>query len=326
MRELESLPNLILAAEGRLNMRDSNVKTAAGTAKCGYSTALQIPPLHPKKVLPIILLCFSLSFGQETEQTDEFQDGIVPLSLVFYNIGWNTSNSITYNYGLNFIAAGLETWALIETGVDWKWRNIAYENDRLSGAGVPGFYIGFVVPGLLPAAAYMTGRATKDEKLQITGLALTQSLVITLGITSIQKPVTGRAKPGLVNELTHTRSLRTDDFSNEFNLFNMNFTAGWPSGHTATAFAAAAAVSEIYHDNLWLIIGMYTYAALIGVGQSVTVHWASDIFAGALIGQAIGKTVGKSYRTLLEKNENTMKDNNVTFYASYNTVGIIIRI
>jgi membrane-associated phospholipid phosphatase len=279
-------------------------------------------------VLMVILLCILcvFAFGQESEKADETQDGIVPLSMVFYNIGQNTSRSITHNYGLNFIASGLETWALIETGLDWKWRNIAYENDRLSGAGVPGFYIGFVVPGLVPAAAYVTGRATKDEKLQLTGLALAQSLVITLGIQSVLKPVTGRAKPYLVNELTHTRRSLTDDFSGEFDLFNMNFTAGWPSGHTATAFMTAAVVSEIYHDNLWLIAGTYTYAALISFGQSVTVHWASDIFAGALIGQAIGKTVGKSYRKLLEKNENAMADNKVTFYVSYNAVGITIRI
>jgi membrane-associated phospholipid phosphatase len=279
-----------------------------------------------KKILLLVLfyglLCLC-AFGQEAEKTNEEQDGIVPLSMMFYNMGWNTLHSVTYNYGLNFIGAGLGTWAFIETEADWKWRNIAYENDWLSRAGLPGLYIGYVVPWLTPIASYITGRIIKNEKLQITGLALTQSVALTFGIQSILKMSTGRALPGIVNELDHTRSSRTDDFSGEFNWFNMNFVGGWPSGHTATAFSAAATIAEIYHDNLPLKIGVYTYAALMGLGKSVSVHWASDVLAGALIGYAIGKTVGKSYRKLFY---NDYENNKITFYATNNSLRVIIRI
>jgi membrane-associated phospholipid phosphatase len=276
-------------------------------------------------VLLLMFSCFLCiyTFGEEAEQTDKNQNGIVPLSLAFHNIGWNALHSVTYNYGLNFIGAGLGTWAFIETGLDWKWRNIAYENEWLSPCGKPGLYIGLVVPVLTPLVTYITGRVIQDEKLQIVGLALTQSLVLTLGIQSILKMSTGRALPDIVNEFSHTRSSRTDDFSDEFNWFNMNFIDGWPSGHTANAFSAAATIAEIYHDNLWIKIGVYTYAALMGIGKSLSVHWASEVFAGALIGYAIGKTVGKSYRKLLE---NDMKNEKLTFYASYNAVGVIIRL
>jgi membrane-associated phospholipid phosphatase len=279
------------------------------------------------KKIVLLIICLSFlciyTFGQETEQTNESQSEIVPLSMVFHNIGWNTLHSVTYNYGLNFIGAGLGTWAFIETGIDWKWRNIAYENDWLSRCGIPGLYLGYVIPGLAPIATYITGRFIKDKKLQMTGLALTQALVLTIGIQSILKMSTGRALPGIVNELDHTRSSRTDDFSNEFNWFNMNFIGGYPSGHTATAFSAAAIVAEIYHDNIPLKIGVYTYALLIGLGKSVSVHWASEVFAGALIGYAIGKTVGRSYRTLLE---NSYENHKITFYVTGNSCGIIITI
>jgi hypothetical protein len=277
-----------------------------------------------KKIVLVIMFscCLCLyTFGQETEQTNEAQNGIVPLRMVFHNIGWNALHSITYNYGLNFIGAGLETWALIETGFDWKWRNIAYENDWLSRCGIPGLYVGYVVPGLTPIVTYISGRIIKDEKLQITGLALTQSLFLTLGIQSVLKISTGRALPGIVNELDHTRSSRTDDFSDEFNWFNMNFIGGWPSGHTATAFSAAATIAEIYHDNIPLKIGVYTYALLIGLGKSVSVHWASEVIAGAAIGYAIGKTVGKSYRSMMEN-----KENKLTFYVTNNSMGVIARL
>jgi membrane-associated phospholipid phosphatase len=74
---------------------------------------------------------------------------------------------------------------------------------------------------------------------------------------------------------------------------------------------------------LWLKICVYSYAALIGFGVTLDVHWVSEAVAGALIGYAAGKTAGKSFRQLLQGNEN--KDN-FSFYFTHNTIGVIIRI
>jgi membrane-associated phospholipid phosphatase len=246
----------------------------------------------------------------------------VPLSLVFHDIGWNALHSITYNYGLNFVGAGLGTWGFIESGLDYKWRNVAYDNNWLVNSGMVFVYLGAAVPGITPLALYIAGRYTQDKKLQITGLALTQTLFLTLGIQSPLKMITGRATPGLIDEFWHTRETRKKDSSAKFNWFNMDLIDGWPSGHTANAFSAAATISEIYHDNLAVQIGAWTYAALTGLGVSVSVHWASDVFAGALIGYAIGKTVGRSFRRLLEGKD----DDKLSLYITYNTVGIIIRL
>jgi membrane-associated phospholipid phosphatase len=266
-------------------------------------------------VILLILLCFSI-FAETGEAN-------APVSLVFYNIGWNALHSITYNHGLNFAGAGLGTWAFIELGIDWEWRNIAYSNDWLSNCGRPGLYIGYVVPAIAPIITYTAGRFIKDEKLQIAAFALTQSLMLTLAIQSPLKMITGRALPGIVTELDHTRNLRADDFSAEFDWFNNNFIGGWPSGHTANAFAAAATISEIYNDSFWLKVCVYSYAALIGFGVTLNVHWASEAMAGALIGYAVGKTVGKSFGRLLKNKENK---NNFSFYFTRNTIGGIIRI
>jgi len=262
----------------------------------------------------ISFVCF-YSFGQENG------DKNVPLSLVFHDIGWNALHSITYNYGINFVSAGLGTWGFIGSGVDWKWRNLAYENEWIPKSGMPLVYIGYTVPAVTPVAAYLTGLFIQDKKLQVTGLALTQSLALTLGMQTVLKMVTGRALPGIVTELDHTRTSRTNDFSGEFNWFNFNFIGGWPSGHTANAFSAAATISEIYHDNLAVQIGVWTYAALMGLGMSLSVHWASDVFASVLIGYAIGKTTGKSFRRLLEGD----KDSKLSLYVTYNAAGIIVR-
>ena len=279
-----------------------------------------------KKAFFIIIFLYFLctyTFGQNLEQTNDAQNPIVSLSTVFHNIGWNALHSITYNYGLNVIGAGLGTWAFIETGLDWKWRNTAYKNNWLAQCGIPGLYTGYAVHGLAPIAAYITGRIIQNKRLQITGLALAQALVLTLGIQSVLKMSTGRALPGIVNELDHTRSSRTENFSDEFNWFNMNFIGGWPSGHTATAFAAAAVIAEIYYDNIPLQFGVYTYAALMGLGKSVSVHWASDVIAGALIGFAIGKTVGISFRRLSGGDH---RENNLSLQISPNGIFVGMKI
>jgi len=268
----------------------------------------------------MVFLCFSI-FAEENSDISP-----PSLSLIFHDIGWNTLNSFTYNYGMNFIGAGLGTWAFIETDVDWRWRNVAYNNTWLSNLGRPGLYVGYVAPVLMPILTYTLGRFSNDEKLQITGMALVQTLMLSLAIQTPLKMITGRALPGIVTELDHTRNPRTDNFSNEFNWFNMNLIGGWPSAHTINSFAAAAAISEIYYENIWLKLGAFSYAALIGFGVTLDVHWASEALAGALIGYAIGSTVGKSYKKLMEnKSDKNSTEKNVSFCFCPNNIGIIIK-
>jgi hypothetical protein len=64
----------------------------------------------------------------------------------------------------------------------------------------------------MPVGTYVMGGVTHNEKLQVAGLALIQSL-----------------------------------------------WADGTAGHVATAIFAAAALSEIYKDNVWLKIGGYSY-------------------------------------------------------------------
>jgi membrane-associated phospholipid phosphatase len=273
-----------------------------------------------KCVLCLVFLgLFCINLYAETKQSADSADPRA--ALVFHNMGQNLLGVFSYNYGANFVGAGLGTWAFIGTGIDWKWRNIAYDHAWLSNCGRPGLHLGYIVPGLTPIVLYVAGRLAEDKKLLIAGLALAQSLLLTLAVQTPLKMITGRASPGIANELDHARNQSTDDFSKKFDWFNNNFIAGWPSGHTANAFAAAATISELYKNNLWLKIGAYSYATLIGVGVTLNVHWASEALAGALIGYAVGKTVGKSFNKLL-KNENP--DNRLSFYAAPNALGVII--
>ena len=291
--------------------------------KAEYDSFSDRSSLRPSVAACIIVLClvvFQVLHGDETLR-DEYES--LPLSTALHNIGMNTVNSITYNYGLNFAGAVAGTALFIETKLDWKWRNIVYDNPWVSAIGLPGLYIGYTVPVITPFAAYAIGRFIKDERLQITGLALMQSLLLTLAIQSPLKVLTGRSSPKITSVLDHKRGVQTNDFSNEFNWFNFNFIAGWPSGHTATAFSAAATVATIYEDKPLLKTALYAYAFFIGISVTLDVHWLSEAFSGALIGYAIGKTVGKEFKNLLN---NIKEKNKLTLYFTPNFIGFRIKI
>jgi membrane-associated phospholipid phosphatase len=60
----------------------------------------------------------------------------------------------------------------------------------------------------------------------------------------------------------------------------------FPSGHTATAFAAATFMAKEYgHMSKWYSIGAYTVATSVGVMRVMNNrHWITDTLAGAAIG------------------------------------------
>ena len=253
---------------------------------------------------------------------DETDDDSYPTS-IFYNFGHNWLGSFTHNYGINFIAAGLGTWAMIETGIDWDLRNAAGKSDLFMNLGMPALLAGNLVPVLTPLTFYIAGKVYDDNRMVSTAAALSQALIITLSIQSPLKMITGRPSTELpINTwgAVRERSPRTDDFSNEFDWFNMNFGVGWPSGHTATAFAAAAVLAELYDDKPVLVIGAYAWAICMGISMATSVHWGSDVLAGALIGQAVGKTVGRSYARPREKAQD------VSLNVFGNMIGLNLRL
>ncbi|HEY6951968.1 MAG TPA: phosphatase PAP2 family protein [Bacteroidota bacterium] len=66
----------------------------------------------------------------------------------------------------------------------------------------------------------------------------------------------------------------------------------FPSGHTATVFAAATTLSEVYHDSPWVSYASYSIASGVAISRVMErTHWLSDCFVGGIIGYFSTKLV-----------------------------------
>ena len=168
----------------------------------------------------------------------------------------------------------------------------------------PAVILGMLVPVFLPLGIIVVGYMRKNFSLVNTALALWQSALLGLGISSAYKVFTGRMGPHMMNFYNNSV---VGDISHNFRFGIMRGGAfqGWPSSHTSVAFAVALTLVTMYPKNKWLKYGAIVYALYIGIGVSTNIHWFSDFVAGAILGSIIGIVVGKSFLERLKKNDIT---------------------
>jgi hypothetical protein len=147
----------------------------------------------------------------------------------------------------------------------------------------PGAYV-------IGAALYGLGRVAKYDRVADLGWHGFEAVLLAEGMTYTIKGVAGRARPFLSHgsdpdALYFARGFKNGDYSS------------FPSGHSTTAFAAAAAVTNEstrwWPRSTWFIGPlMYTGAAAVGVSRMYhNRHWASDVVMGAAIGTFTGRKV-----------------------------------
>ena len=156
-------------------------------------------------------------------------------------------------------------------------------SSRVEWIASPGaYYIG--------GTLYIVGRVGKFDKVADLGWHGTEAVLFAQGVTYVLKGTAGRARPFLSNG--------TDPgVYHPMRGFGHGDWSSFPSGHTSTAFAAAAAVTNEttrwWPRSEW-VVGPLMYAGATAVGLSRMYHnkhWASDVALGAAIGTFSGRKV-----------------------------------
>jgi len=159
------------------------------------------------------------------------------------------------------------------------------------------------------AAAYFAGVVFSDEKMQISSILATKSIVYSYLISHVvAKTLTGRQRPS--NDLgSCTETSVQEGFTcNPYDFFNFHpvyfeanaYGTSMPSFHATMLFSVAKVYSEVY-DNA--IIPYSVLALLYASNIKGHNHWVSDLVAGAIIGTFIGDSMVRSF---YEKEENVI--------------------
>ncbi|TFG65642.1 MAG: phosphatase PAP2 family protein [Gemmatimonadales bacterium] len=133
-----------------------------------------------------------------------------------------------------------------------------------------------VVVYSLGGVAFLGGELFGVSRLSRVGIRALGALAASSVIVLPAKVTVGRHRPS-----------GGGGDSDEFDSFAFNAESfAFPSGHTASAFALAGAVSnEFSEDAPWVPYVAYPLALLTGVSRVVDrKHWATDVIAGAAVG------------------------------------------
>jgi membrane-associated phospholipid phosphatase len=192
------------------------------------------------------------------------------------------------------------TVLMVESGADQQVRVFAQRDIRTGrvadGWGTAAYYGGYTLPLLVPAVLYGIGLMTGERDVVGGGAAALQALGITMGTVALLKWSTGRPFPNHGGDPRDPARLDHDEYAREFHPFHFDGDYAWPSGHAAASISVAAALTAYYRGSLAVPLVAYPIAAGISLGMVVgDHHWASDALAGALIGQAMGYTVGSAF-------------------------------
>jgi membrane-associated phospholipid phosphatase len=127
---------------------------------------------------------------------------------------------------------------------------------------------GLVVPYAVPGTMWFLGSVKHDSHAAEAGRLGTEAALDSEVVMQVLKFATNRTRPNLAD--------------------NHSF----PSGHVMSAFALAAVMSNEYHDKPLVVFGSYGFATAVSFARIGGLnHFPSDVLAGAVIGELIGRYV-----------------------------------
>jgi membrane-associated phospholipid phosphatase len=148
------------------------------------------------------------------------------------------------------------------------------ENDFAETVRPLGTYASFGVLG----GFYLGGLIAHDARAQETAVdGLIASGLAAGVITPVLKEIVGRTRPSA--------------HQGTYDFHPFRGSASFPSGESTQAFAVASVISAEY-PNVWVEGVSYALAGLVGYARMrENAHFASDVLAGALIGNGVGRAV-----------------------------------
>jgi hypothetical protein len=198
-------------------------------------------------------------------------------SVVLLPLNWNDRDWTVVGFALTsgsgFILSDQPAYDFIQQGHTVFGDNVSKFVFEPFGSGV------YSIP--LVAAMYGYGRYTGNNRIAFAAMQGMKAIVLASAITGGIKMVFHRHRPG---EEDGPYQFDGIGFSTE----HLSFT----SGHTALAFALAGSLSGSFSDRPWVGIVSYSMASLVGISRIYDkAHWPSDVFAGAIVGYVVGRTV-----------------------------------
>jgi membrane-associated phospholipid phosphatase len=175
------------------------------------------------------------------------------------------------------------TFALVSSGLDWNYFQYM---GRVSWdkALYPAVVLGALVPIVWPLGWIFYGHITHNRRTIRRAWVLGSAIVAAVTLVTAYKAFTGRLGPNLLD-------LSTDisrDF--HFGFWRNGVFWGWPSGHTAVAFAMAPVLSKLFPRPKLVGRLAWLYAFYIGLGVTGSIHWLSEFIAGAIVGTLVGQS------------------------------------
>jgi membrane-associated phospholipid phosphatase len=195
------------------------------------------------------------------------------------------------------LGAAASPLLLAPTGLDHRLRVAAQRDFGGSYHLEPvSFYAPFVLAGGV-LVAHVGASLGGSCSVRRPTAAMVQALVLGLGVTGLIKWSTGRSWPNGGRDPRAADRLEHPATAREFRPFRAGLAA-FPSGHTLTMMVAAAAFRAAEPELGVLAWSGYPLALGVGAGMWLgDHHWASDVISGALLGEAIGGSVGRTFAT-----------------------------
>lgn len=189
------------------------------------------------------------------------------------------------------LAAILVTIMLVTSGFD-GWYYHEMHRSRVATFLFRAVIAATFLPVLLPVFLLIVGYVARRIRWACTGWMLGQAALLGWLITSFYKVFTGRPGPHF-----HGGAVQPDiSRVFRFGFWRGGIFWGWPSSHTAVAFAMAFSLVYLYPGDRKIRWLAPAYAVIVAAGVSMSIHWFSDVVAGAMLGWVIGSVAGTSFR------------------------------